>query len=83
MHIYSAISFILLAAMPSFALAAPMVGEVDLDASDLVARQGGYTGPCDDNNCGASGKDCTKTSQRWCTPFPSFKERQGCTCSNL
>ncbi|KAK8106149.1 uncharacterized protein PG998_003382 [Apiospora kogelbergensis] len=70
--------------MPSLVFAAPKIGEVDLAASDLVARQGGYNGPCDDNNCGAEGKDCTKTSQRWCTPYPSVKKPwQGCTCSNL
>ncbi|KAK8051178.1 hypothetical protein PG993_002563 [Apiospora rasikravindrae] len=77
MHISSAVSLVLLAAMPSFVLAAPQA------AQDPLARQG-YEGPCADTNCGAEGKDCTKTSQKWCTPFPSTKRPwQGCTCSSL
>ncbi|KAK8091017.1 hypothetical protein PG994_000522 [Apiospora phragmitis] len=79
MHISSALSFILLAAMPTFVLGAPQAGQAVLDV-----RQEGYNGPCDDTNCGAQGKDCTKTSQKWCTPFPSTKKPwQGCTCSSL
>ncbi|KAK8079730.1 hypothetical protein PG997_007548 [Apiospora hydei] len=58
MQISSAVSFILLAAMPSFVLAAPPATQ------EILARQG-YEGPCSDTNCGAQGKDCTKTSQRW------------------
>ncbi|KAK8128451.1 hypothetical protein PG984_009559 [Apiospora sp. TS-2023a] len=77
MHISSAVSFVLLAVLPSFALAAPQGQNV------LPNVQDGFEGPCDDNNCGAQGKDCTKSSQN-CTPFPSTKKPwQGCTCSNF
>ncbi|KAK7928093.1 hypothetical protein PG985_005091 [Apiospora marii] len=81
MHIPSAVSVLLLAALPSFVLAAPQAG----GGQDVLPNvQNGFEGPCDDNNCGAQGKDCTKTSQKWCTPFPSTqKPWQGCTCSNL
>lgn len=80
MHVSSAVSVLLLAALPSFILAAPQAGGQGV----LPNVQEGFEGPCDDNNCGAQGKDCTKTSQKWCTPFPSTqKPWQGCTCSNL
>src|SRR5690242_8552958 len=41
----------------------------------------GYTGPCSDNNCGVSGKQCS--AGRLCVPWPSTDPalRKGCTCS--
>ncbi|EOA84081.1 uncharacterized protein SETTUDRAFT_92088 [Exserohilum turcica Et28A] len=40
----------------------------------------GYTGPCSNDNCGVTGKNC---GGQICVPWPSFDldKRKGCTCS--
>ncbi|PVH95168.1 hypothetical protein DM02DRAFT_618066 [Periconia macrospinosa] len=51
-------------------------------SASLPKRQAPYTGPCEQNNCGATGKDCGRALL--CVPFPSLDpaRREGCTCSS-
>ncbi|KAI1246478.1 hypothetical protein MGN70_013378 [Eutypa lata] len=86
MQFRSVITLITLTALSApLATAAPTEG---LDVSERAAEAGRldvrqfYDGPCSNEECGVNRVNCRSTS-KWCVPYPSVSEPQGCTCSSL
>ncbi|CAI6298512.1 unnamed protein product [Periconia digitata] len=64
-----------------FSIFATVLFATLVTSASLPPRAMPYTGPCSQDNCGASGKNCG--TAYLCVPWPHMDPalREGCTCS--